>query len=118
MSTREYGDGLEQHVIDKFNEAGLPINRYNNSGAVHKNDSDLFNEHLQIECKRTGMGDKQNLVKPKISIKDWGRILKEARSRNKRPILVNSGNDVSEALVTLRLKDFIELYKNFYEVGE
>lgn len=105
--SREIGDLLEDKVFHAFEDHGIEIKKFNNSGALNKNDSDLHTENFQIECKRTN--SKKDIDKPSFKNKDWIKLCKEARSRNKKPMLFISGKDVNNALAVMRLQDIVEL---------
>ncbi len=101
MNTREYGDQLEEYVVDLAKMVGIDINTTSNSGATNRIDSDLSHEQFQIECKR----------KEKLSVRvaEWKRVKAQARMRNKKPVLVSSGDEMDQAVVTIRLVDFLDL---------
>ena len=113
LNSRAYGESLETYVIDKFADFGIDVKQFKNSGAENPNDSDLNHSHIQLECKRNGLTDTKGNSYPKFKIKDWQRIIKEARSRNKMPGLVISGDKVNSALIVLKLEDFAKIFAEF-----
>lgn len=106
---REYGDGLEQYVIDLADVYGVDLKGTANSGAKNQIDSDLNHEKFQIECKRTSQTNSKGINNPRLSIKDWIKLKREASYRNKQPALIIGCDKVVDSLVVISINDFLSL---------
>ncbi len=110
MSTREFGDILEDYIIQLAEEHSIKLRRFTNSGAKNQNDSDFQDNYYQFECKRNGTKTKKGINDLKFSVAEWNKLCKEARARNKKPAMVNGCIDLNKSTVTIRVKDFLQLY--------
>lgn len=106
---REFGDELEDDIIDKAEDLGVKITGTWNSGAGNRIDSDLSHERFQIECKRTASVNARGKNYPKLKYVDWIKLKKEANVRSKTPALVIGSKELKDTLVVLELSAFLNL---------
>ena len=109
-NSREFGDALENFIIFLAQEYGVKLRKFTNSGAKNQNDSDFQDNYYQFECKRNGTNTKKGTNDLKFSTTQWNKLIKESRARNKKPAMINGCIDLNKSTVTIRLKDFLELY--------
>lgn len=108
MSTQKYGRELEDHTAALLEEAEIDVTMGSKSGSAgNPASNDIFAGQLQIECKRRNEdGRDTNTI---IQRAWWKKVCHRAAMNGKFPAIVTSQKDMREAMVTLRLRDFIEL---------
>ena len=106
-NTNKYGRGLENYTVAKLEEITSVKMGSKSGSAGNPTASDIFTNALQIECKRRNEdGKTTNTIIQKAW---WLKVTKRARLNAKMPAIVTSENRVQEAMITMRLRDFIQL---------
>ena len=109
----EYGNELEEFVLDALKAIANATRRNTAGGAGMPEDSDLRTNNLQIECKRLDSKDPEWYKKQKsINLKKaWiVKLIKRSQVSGKLPMLVTSGKNMdSTAWVHMPLRVFLEM---------
>jgi hypothetical protein len=105
-TTREIGHKLEQYISDFLFTIDNTAKPTKASGASTQI-GDVLSKYFFVEAKKT---NKENII---IKSKVWNKLLAEMPQGSlKIPLYINQ-NAKNETLVTLDIKDFIEIAKNY-----
>jgi hypothetical protein len=107
MSTRDVGRKLESFISDYLKEIDSTAKPTKNSGASTQI-ADILNKYFFIEAKKRNT---DNII---IKHKIWNKLQGEIPVGSlKIPLYINQ-NIHNETLVTLDIKDFIQILKETY----
>jgi hypothetical protein len=105
MSTTEYGNLLETCVANSLKDIFKDVRRSNRKGGRGgPTASDLVvGNKLQVECKRRAEDS------PSITRMWWDKVCKRAAKTGRFPVIVTAGEKVNEAIIHLKMRDFISI---------
>lgn len=100
------GKRLEDFVQAMLEKHGIRVSRTSKKAGPGKPyDADMRTELMQIECKE------RDQLRPVTSCNYswWDKTAKRSAQIGKFPVVVTCGQDLKEAIVHIRFRDFIQM---------